>query len=243
MRLLGSAAAVAILAAAFLLTAHVSADAAEGGRSSVRFGFSRGSATETYAPETLSSRIPSAERYHLGWRYQAADPWRAVATLARGAFAIADPDFPGTIHQRTETQALVGGMLAYDVLGGSLGLGAGYAARWVEVSSSAKAPGTAPAFLFAPWHLFHGVTFMMDYRRPLFGPFGLELEVEALPQGFAHLGDTRLSLPSTWGVGVHPRLTFWGDRFALGYRYERTQSALYGRELSAMTASFALSGF
>ncbi|MNY43077.1 hypothetical protein D3C86_1780130 [compost metagenome] len=52
-----------------------------------------------------------------------------------------------------------------------------------------------------------------------------------------------MTLPASWGVSLHPRLTFWGERFALGYRYERSQSALYGRELSAVTASFGLSGF
>ncbi|HEY9900479.1 MAG TPA: hypothetical protein V6D00_14985 [Pantanalinema sp.] len=233
-------AATLLLASGLALQATAPALASDEG---MRFGLSRGPASETYAPEALSLRISSFERYHLGWRWQPAMDTRVLLTLSRGGYSIADPDFPGTIHQRTETEGLVGGMLAYEMLGGALGLGVGYAARLVEVMSGAKAPGTDPAFLFAPWQVFHGVAFLADYRRPLFGPFGLALDAAAMPHGFAQLGDSRLALPSFWSVSLNPRITFWGDRAAIGYRYERTYSAVYGREAGVITASFALSGF
>ncbi|MNY79413.1 hypothetical protein D3C86_2200370 [compost metagenome] len=52
-----------------------------------------------------------------------------------------------------------------------------------------------------------------------------------------------MTIPSFWSVSLYPRVTFWGDRAAIGYRYERTYNATYGREGGLLTASFALSGF
>lgn len=231
------------VALALLLLHQAPASAARGAAPSLNFGLSRAPYAESYTPEALNVSATSFERYHLGWNWQADELMRVQLAVSRGGLAIADQDFPGTMHQRTETEARLGGLLDYDLLGGTLGLGGGYGARWVEVTNSAKAPGTDPAFLFAPWQVFHGVTFALDYRRSLFGPFGLALDFGAMPYGFAHLGDARMTLPSFWAVSAHPRLTFWGDRFSLGYRYERLYNAAYGRDLSAVTLSFALSGF
>lgn len=233
----------ALLALTLVLIAPLPALADVVGHSSLRFGPSKGPYSESYAPESLDVRVSSFERYHLGWRWQADERMRVLVDLSRGGLAIADQDFPDTVHQRTETEGRLGGMLDFDLLGGTLGMGAGYAARVVEVTSSAKAPGSDPAFLFAPWQAFQGMAFLLDYRRPLLGPFGFALDAGTIPYGFAHLGDSRLTLPSFWAVSVHPRLTFWGDRLAIGYRYERTFNPSYGREATALTASFVLSGF
>jgi len=206
------------------------------------FGVTRGPFAETYTPESLDSRA-AVERYSLDWRWAYDDEDQLFLRLTRGSYQIADQDFPGTIHQRTETAVLLANVQRMALFGGSLAYGLGYGVQTLTVDNTAKAPGTDPAFLFAPWQAYHGFTLLVRYRQAIAGPFGLAFDAEAIPYAFTNFGDQRLSLPWLTTFRLAPRATLWNDRAAIGYFYERSIGGGFNRETSGVLATVSMVGF
>lgn len=211
--------------------------------SDLLFGVNRGPYSESYAPESLSTQASAVERYMLDWRWRYDEENQLFLRLTRGSYQLADQDFPGTIHQRSETAVLAANLQAMPLFGGNLSYGLGYGVQALTVDSTAKAPGAEAAFLFAPWQAYHGFTLLAGYRRAVAGPFGLALEAEAMPYAFTNFGDQRLSLPWLSTFRVAPKATLWGDRAAIGYFYERAIGGGFGRETSGVLASVSMVGF
>lgn len=211
--------------------------------SDLLFGLTRGGFAETYAPESLDSRATGVERYVLDWRWRYDDENQFFLRVTRGSYQLADQDFPGTIHQRSETGVLVANLQRMDFLAGQLSYGLGYGVQALTIDSSAKAPGNDPAFLFAPWQAHHGFTLLGGYRLPIAGPFGLAIDAEASPYAFSNFGDQRLSLPWLATFRVAPRFTLWNDRASIGYFYERAVGGGFNRETSGAIASVSMVGF
>lgn len=205
----------------------------------LRLGILRGPLVELYAPESLESRVSAVERTMLDarWSHDAGRELRL--RLTRGSYQIADPDFPGTIHQRTETGLLVATLWQ----AGCFSYGLGYDLQSLTVDSTAKAPGSEPAFLFAGWQAIHGPALLGGLRMGLAGPFGLAVDAELVPYAWAPLADARLAMPGLSSVRVAPRLTFWDERGALGMFYERTFGTGFYREQTGAIGSLRLTGF
>lgn len=210
--------------------------------SDLLFGVTRGPLSESYTPESLDSQA-SVERYMLDWRWRYDDENVFFLRMTRGSYQIADQDFPGTIHQRSETGVLLANVQRMALLGGGLTYGLGYGLQALTVDNSAKVPGSDPAFLFAPWQAYHGFTLLGGYRQPIAGPFGLAVDAEVVPYAFTNFGDQRLSLPWLTTFRVAPRATFWNDRAAIGYFYERAIGGGFNRETSGVIASVSMVGF
>lgn len=234
-----SLAALAVLGAA---PTHAAPGSPLQAPSDVAFGLTRVSFSESYAPESLVTRLSALERYLLDWRWSLTDTSQLQLRLNRGSYQIADQDFPGTLHQRSETGLLLAHLTRTPFLGGSYSYGLGYGLQTLSVDSTARTPGNEPAFLFAPWQAHHGPTLVGGTRMPLAGPFGLALDAEVVPYAFAHLGDARLAMPWLATLRLAPRVTFWHERGALGYFYERAIGNGFDREASGVIATLSLMG-
>lgn len=199
--------------------------------------------SELYAAQEISTSLANTDSFNLRIGIPLGDEDRLWLRMAHAGYQLEDPDFPGTLHDRSETELVLGDNWAYSVLGGEFDMGLGYGLQHVSVSSSAKQPGTDPAFLFSPWHLYHGPTALVAYRHGLPLGCGFSLELEASPYVMTSLADAMLSmqpLSSVWGVA---RLSFWNDRIALGYSYRRMTGGGFNRESSGPLASLSLMGF
>ncbi len=209
----------------------------------LELGASRGSFTESYLEQETESRLLSHDRILLRWDAEFSTSDRFRLRLSRSAYQLDDRDFPGTLHRRQETGLDFGALRTIAVPAGGLLLGLGYSLDVMQVENSAKLPGDDPGFLFVPWQAFHGPALMADYQVELLGPVGFRLGTEWLPFVFANLADGRLPMPAYMTTfRLDPRVTLWGDRFALGYVYQRTVGAGYDRGTSGVFASFSLVG-
>lgn len=222
---------------------------AEAGSAASRFplfmqaDYVRAPFSELYQAQDLSSRLDHTDSFNV----RIGMPWgeedRVWLRLSHAGYQLDDPDFPGTLHDRSETELVLGDNWAYNVLGGEFDLGLGYGAQHVSISSSAKQPGTDPAFLFSPWQLFHGPAALVAYRHGLPLGCGFAVEVEASPYLMTSLADPQLemqALSALWGVA---RLSFWHERIALGYSYRRMTGNGFNRESSGPLVSVSLLGF
>jgi hypothetical protein len=247
-RVMGHLARVAgsVGAAIALLAAPAWADEATSKADSLLVGLVRGPFTEAVNPasnpENLNSQLSAVERYYLHWDWAWSAGGRLGLQLHRGSYAIADQDFPGTVHQRTETDLQVGGLWRMGLFGGEADLGPGYQLQYLQIDNTATAPGTDPRFLFAPWQLYHGPALIETFRRDLVGPLGIALDVAWVPYVFANMADNREALPWLTSVRVAPRFVFWDERVALGYYYERLTGTGFNREASGLLASISLTG-
>lgn len=228
--------------AAGALPAHAAGGSPIKPPSDLLFGVTRGPFLESYQPESLDSRA-SVERYSLDWRWRVDEENQVFLRLTRGSYQIADEDFPGTIHQRSETGVLVANLQRTSLFGLGLTYGLGYGIQALTVDSTAKAPGSDPAFLFVPWQAYHGFTLLGGCRQAIGGPFGLAFDAEVVPYAFTNFGDSRLSLTWLTTFRLAPRATFWNDRASIGYFYERALGSGFNREASGVLASVSMVGF
>lgn len=222
---------------------------AEPGNAETRFplfmqaDYVRAPFSELYQAQEISSSLINTDSFNLRIGIPWGDEDRLWLRLAHAGYQLDDPDFPGTRHDRSETELVLGDNWAYNVLGGEFDIGLGYGLQHVSVSNSAKLPGTDPAFLFSAWQLFHGPTALAAYRHGLPWGCGFSLEAEACPYVMNSLADPQLqmqALSSLWGVA---RLSFWNERIALGYCYRRTTGNGFNRESSGPLVSVSLLGF
>ena len=206
-------------------------------------GLTKGTFSESYLEQDIQVAPSAIDRFLLSWRGALDGADHYAFRIGRGAYRIDDQDFPGTLHQRSETGLLAGRLRGFEWLGGTLGLGLGYSAQVLQVESSATLPGDDPGFLFLRWQAFHGPAVMQSFQRQLWGPLGISLEAEWLPYVFSSLSDSRLPMPTyTTAIRLSPRLTLWGERVSIGYLYDRTIGSGFNREVGGPFVSVSIAG-
>lgn len=216
--------------------------AADPGAAGMLIGFQRGGLAESFVPEDISAGLSSIDRFQLRCHLTVTERDRLWLRVSRAAYRLDDLDFPGTTHQRNETQLSLADLWVYRAGILELAIGPGYRAAAIEASSNYEMPDKQAGLFFENWSVLHGPSLMGQLRLPLPLGAGLRVEAEWIPYAFMALADPRVAFPAVTSVWSSAALTFWDDRLHVGYFYDRTLGGGFDREAQGWLASLSVSG-